>query len=160
MMIIKSLFVVATAMSLSSATYSAPEYWLADIRVNTVKVVKLAKHKYICKTVIASSNDDDARGAKAFIMLAPETTFISSSIKNLNPAKRNDGLGASCKRSTTRGHLNSYVECKLGDLSTSAKLQISIKGKVNSPRYKPACSVFVISSTPDHKIFNNFKKSR
>jgi len=159
MSISKKLYFIAVAISLSSIAYSAQEYWLADIRVQSVKVTNQTNKNYTCKTVIASSNDDDARGAKAFIMLAPETTFISSNIRNLNLSRKKDGLGASCRKSQTRSHLNSYVECKLGNLSTSAKLEITIKGRVNSFKYKPSCSVFVISSTPDSNTLNNFKKS-
>jgi len=93
----KKLYFIAVAISLSPIAYSAQEYWLADIRVQSVKVTNQTSKNYTCKTVIASSNDDDARGAKAFIMLAPETTFISSNIRNLNLSRKKDGLGA-CPR--------------------------------------------------------------
>ena len=166
MWINRNLF-IALAIAISPSVYAA-EYWTADIRVQKIGITSNNKN-YNCKVTIASSNDDDARNAKAFITLSPDLQVTSSSIINLNHNKPNDGKNASCRTSRATGRLygvaangqSSYVECKLGHLSTQAKLQITIAGKIlRSTNFKPSCSAFVISSTPDHNFANNFKVAR
>lgn len=168
-MLISRSFFIALAIAASSTAY-AIEYWTADIRVNKVNITTSNKNKtYNCKATIASSHDDDARDAKAFIMLSPDLQFNAYTIANLNRNKPNDGKNANCRASRATGRLygigangqSSYIECNLGHLSTQAKLEISIKGKMlRSTKFKPTCSVFVISTTPDHRPVNNFKIAR
>ena len=166
MLLTKKNLIVGIAVSFSSIAYAA-EYWTADIRVNSINMTT-TNQQYSCSTVIASSNDD-ARNAKAFITLSPDLKFNSFSISNLNSNKPNDGKNAACNASRATGRLSgiaangqsSYIECKLGHLSTHAKLKITIKGMMlRSTKFKPACAVFVMSSTPDHKFGNNFKATR
>ena len=164
---INKVFFIALAITIFTAAYAA-EYWTADIRVEKAKMTTADK-TYSCKVTVASSNDDDARNAKAIITLSPDLQFGSSSIINLNRRKPNDGRNASCSVSRATGRLfgvaangqSSYIECRLGHLSTQAKLNITITGKVlRSTKYKPTCSVFVISATPDHRMSNNFKMAK
>lgn len=172
MKMIKKALLMTTLVSISLVAH-AEEYWVADIRVKSVKAVTQGASKFTCNTIIESSNDDDARDAEAIIMFSPEVRYTSFRITNLNlkrfPRTKNDGRGAVCRVSRATGRLSgfsrngqsSYLKCSLGHLSTQAKLQLKVSGVLTRrTKFKPNCSALVLSSTPDPSPGNNYMVGR
>ena len=162
------VLLISSLISASAIAYAAQEYWVADIRIESVRATTQG-NRFKCNTIIRSSHDDDARNAKAIIMFSPEIRYVSSRVTNLNlqkyPRTKNDGRSTSCRASRAAGASsngqNSYVECSLGNLSTQARLQVEISGVVTKrTKFRPNCSTLVMSATPDFRHQNNYMVGR
>lgn len=162
------LFLILTLFSCSNIYANTSTNWVADIRVEDVKITTSSPQgkEYNCTVDIANSNKDDARNSKAIILLSPQVQFAEYTITNTS-SQNDDYSAAKCSVkevtpvATPPQHQTAVVECELGQLTTHAKLSISIDGNVlNTDHFQKLCSSFVYSTTPDHTPMNNFMKSK
>ena len=163
------LFLALTLFSYSSIYAETNTHWEADIRVEDVKVTTSYPQgkEYNCIVDIANSNKDDARNSKAIILLAPQVHFENYTINNKS-SQNDDYSSAECNvkevtpapTPSVLQQQTAVVECELGQLTTHAKLSISVTGNIlPSKNFKKLCSAFVYSTTPDHTPINNFMKN-
>jgi len=176
----KTLLKITTILGLFLFTAQATEVWSADVRIDSIDANIQNQNEYNCNVIIKSSHDDDAKSVKTVILLAPLVKYNNGdyTIENIAPSYLSNPLTSKAKSD----HLNvechllqrspkpynstifdqiPYIECNLGNLSTEAKLSISLQGEV-LPNDKPDqdyCSAFIYSLTPDYNPENNFLKS-
>ena len=173
MILTRKILIATIAVVISPVSHA---YWLADMQVEDVEVTKQGT-AYTCIAEISNLRDDDARNAKAFIMLPPKTQFVSFSTNENNSSYNvNSGHTYSSSYTTTDGinctsteyALNSYVQCEIGGMVTKNRanmdnkenVKITITGIISPTPYDSYCSVFVTSSSPDQDHSNNYKSKK
>ncbi len=145
-MSVLSASVVALLMANDAARERAlpsQESWQADVRVQSI-VLSAANRGQIATTVtITSDNDDDARSARADILLPVGVGVLR--------------MPANCAASPTAvSALNARVTCNLGDIPVRGLSQLFIITTAVPGNAHPRFAVFVMSDTPDPDPANNY----
>jgi len=135
--------VLLVALVGRGAVASAQAVWQADMRVQSLAVAA-GGGQLSARAVIYSDNDDDARAARAEILLPVGVGVLR--------------LPAGCKATATTGvaGLHGRVTCDLGDIEVRGlrELLIVTTGVAGGPNVRFA--VFVTSDTPDPTPANNY----
>jgi hypothetical protein len=142
--------VLAGAAVLLAATVaralSAPsgEVWQADIRVQSLDVTGGSRSgQHTARLVIVSDNDDDARAARAEILLPVGVGVL----------RMTSGCKASASAVTG---LNARVTCELGNVEVRGLRDVSIVTTTIPGGGRARFAVFVTSDTPDPDPANNY----